>query len=761
MAIFRNRPLAAACVVLILSAAGAFLLPFSFVLVFLSIAAVALIALIAWSIVRRMTGRKLLLLLLALALFLGTGRVLFDRYRARRLLGDRIGTEVSVVFVVEEIYSRSAYGSSLRVRVTELEGEPCRIRALLTTENLSPLYLGDTVSGRVNCADIAASCYYEGQESSYVADGMVATLEVSEESEPTLIKSGSGSFAARLSDFRYRLHHRLTEAVKGEKGELIGALLLGIRDPLENSTVRDFRRVGLSHLLALSGLHLSVLVGILDLFLRAVRLGKRPRICALFLFCIGYLFLTGCSFSMLRAVLMLCILQAAFFCKGDYDAFTALCFGGAAMVMMAPGAVFDLSFQMTMLATFGILAFGPLQTRLTRWIPACKGIRGILYRALRAVISSLLITLSATVAILPIQWLIFGEMSILTPLANLLMIPLTAPLLTLGLLMLALCAVPWLTAILGIPAGAIAELMLAVTSRLSPWEGMVSLRYDFVPFILIPLFLVTAVLLCVDLKKRAPLVLTPVAVAAIAFAVCLAVSNHMGSGKVEAVYRNVGKNEGLLLLRNGNAVLCDISNGSRTQLQEDYMLLQQHCATDIDVLLLTHYHERQIASLSDFSGMVMIRSLWLPEPQNDSDKEILVDLLRVAMQAELPVTIYAYDTPLTVFGAGEITVLAPLYEDRSVEPALWMDVLIGETSLTYQSGAYSEYARHAGKEEPHVADYLILGSHGPVPHEAVLPILAESPREIVIAHERILLCYEPLFDTRYVYLPAERTYVLK
>lgn len=761
MAIFRNRPLALACIALIVSVAFFFVLPFSVSLI-LAISLIALLVafalLFGW---RQMKWARILVLLIALLIALGAARALIERHYSKKLLGSNLGKEVTATLEVEEIYNRSVYGSTLLVKLSDLNGTPCHAKALLITDDLTPFYLRDRISGTFYCGDLEATVLYEGQVLECVSDGAYVSLSTTKEGNVELLNSGNSRFTTRLSDFREILRFRLTALVKGERGELLSALLLGTRDSLDACTARDFRRVGISHILALSGLHLTILLGIADKFLSWLHIGKRWRILILTVFSFGYLLLTGFSYSMLRAVLMLTFLRLSFFVKEDYDAFTALSVGGAIMVLITPYAVFDLSFQMTMLATFGILSFGGLQARLVRWIPRRKGALGIVCYLLRAALSSLLITVSATVAILPVQWLQFGEISLLSPMANLLMIPLATGALLLGLFLLILLWIPVIATLIAAPTGWITALMLKLVGALSPLDGMLSLRYDFVPYILIPFFVITAILLVTDLKKLDFLVLSPMLLTIAAFVVCLSASHHIGKEQLTLIYRNTGSNEGVLLVQNDTAMICDVSNGSYTQLYEDYRLLQQYCATEIEVLMLTHYHNKQITSISRFCDTAMLRSLWLPMPTTDADKAILAELLALAAEKRIPVTVYSHDTLLTVFETGNISLSAPLFEKRSVEPAFAISLSFGEKTLLYQSAALSEYERLREKESRMTGDYLILGSHGPVPHEKIDPALQETPLEIVIGNEKALLQYEGLYDSRYIVYPEVKTYLFE
>lgn len=762
MAIFKKRPLAAACIALIIAAIVAFSFSVFYTVLLLIPLAVAFLCLLIYCLAQGFSYTRLFAFLLLFCILLGAGRTLLLRRQVRSTSENMIGETVNADFKVERVATQSTYESRLIVRLTDLNGEPCRERVLFITDGATPFYIGDCVSGRFLCAKTSDYSYYQGQETQYRADNIYVAFTVAGDGQPVLLEDGTNALQTKISDFLGTLHYQLTSAVSGEKGELISGLLLGTRESLDEGTVLQFRRVGLSHLLALSGLHLTIIAGALEMILRFCRVSRRGRAVILPIILFLYWILTGCSFSMLRAVLMFIVLQLSFFAKEDYDGFTALCMVGALTVLVNPGVIYDLSFQMTMLATFGILAFGDLQGKLLSLFPHKKSLAELGFKVLRFFASSLFITLTATLAILPIQWLIFGEMSLLAPIANLIMIPLATVLLWLSLLLLPLSFFPAAAFLPGIPAGWISEAMLGITEKFSRLHGMLSLNYEFVPYILIPLILLTVLLLILDLKKLRVLTLAPTGMAILAFVLCLIVSDHWGQSSVDVVYRTTGKNDGLLLVQNGSAVICDISNGSATQLRKDYQLLQEHCATEVEVLMLTHYHTRQITAFSRFTDSVMLRTLWLPRPQTAAETEIMTELLSVAARKGVAVTVYDYDVPLTVFNVGTLTLSVPLYESRSVEAALDLRISYAQTSLTYQSDAYSEYVRNAGTESRRIADdYLILGGHGPVPHGEVAPTLEILPREIVIAGEDAFLLHTAYNDTSYVLFPETVIYRLQ
>lgn len=736
MGILKKRPLLAAALVLISFCVLGTVLPIVAVAVIIGVLFLLCVCFGVLHAVRRSGRCRFLLLLLSLAAFLGAGRICFDRFYQKYTAEPLYHTEIEGTLCIDEIVYRSSYGSKYYVTLQSANGEAHSIKAAFTTDVLSPFYLGDRVGGRFYCVPVSDETQSAEDLAYSRANGVSLVLMPATDSVPVLTESGTDSLRAQLNDFRYRLYGDISEAVGGEAGGLVGALLLGVRDELDVKTVRDFRRTGLSHLLALSGLHLAIIMALVERFIRFLGMGRKMRCMALVFICGAYLVLTGGSFSMLRATLMLLTVQLSRIFGGDYDGLTSLGLGGALIVLLTPNAVFDVSFQLTMLATLGILSFGSLQAWLRRLIPQKEGILRPLTALLRGVLTSVCISLAAMLPILPIQWLVFGEFSLLTPLSNLLMIPLATPLLAIGvvILLLALVGLPFvpLAWLVSWPARAI----LWIVQQLSPARSVLSLERGFVPYIIVPLCVLTAALLLIPLKKRwRPLVLAPFAMSVIAFAVCYGVSNAMGADEVRVIYQTTGSNEVLVLEQNDRAVLCDLSSGGVTRLKEG---MEYAGVGELEVLMLTHYHRAHVAALGKFCRSYLVRELWLPAPLSDDDARILSDIERIALEENIVVTIYQSNSAQEVFG-GTLRVSSVLRASRSVEPAFYIDVDCCGTRLRYQSAAYSEYARNAGLEiagGDHT--HLILGGHGPRPHDTVSAEGSAALREVWVASEAVL-----------------------
>ncbi|MGH7395880.1 MAG: ComEC/Rec2 family competence protein, partial [Candidatus Methylomirabilales bacterium] len=208
----------------------------------------------------------------------------------------------------------------------------------------------------------------------------------------------------------------------GEEGALLRAIVLGDRSGLSEATVTAFRDSGTYHILAISGLNVSLLAGAFLLLLRGVRVPARASAAAAVLLVVFYAALAGGSASVIRAAVMTAAVLFALMLERQADLFNSL--GLAALLLLAanPLSLFDAGFQLTFAATAAIAL---VADRLTL---------AHLPRPARWLLLSLAVSAAATLGTLPILAVHFQRVSLSGVLANLLIVPLSGVLTALGML---------------------------------------------------------------------------------------------------------------------------------------------------------------------------------------------------------------------------------------------------------------------------------------------------------------------------------------
>ena len=261
--------------------------------------------------------------------------------------------------------------------------------------------------------------------------------------------------------WRQRVLSRAENYAGGDVAALIRAVCFGERDTLSKAARADLTAAGLSHLTAVSGFHMSVLV--MGAFALWQLLGLRRRWAAWLTLPVPVFFIVLCQFpySALRAggMCVLYLLSGTF--RRRADAKNSLGAAVAAILLIDPNAIWDLGFLLSVSATLGILiaAESPTKSRL---------------------LGALKVSVSAVLATMPIVALTFGRLSVLSPLTNLIAEPLASVILVCGVPGTLLTKASFLSAPLMFLAGlsakvflwlahAVAGLPFAVWSLRSPY----------------------------------------------------------------------------------------------------------------------------------------------------------------------------------------------------------------------------------------------------------------------------------------------------
>lgn len=207
-------------------------------------------------------------------------------------------------------------------------------------------------------------------------------------------------------------------------GGILRAMLLGQRDGIDSEIKSLYQRAGISHLLAISALHISFLGMLL------FRLGKRcrlPRPCNILLSALVIILygkMTGMSFSAERAILMFLLYLGSLLAGRTYDLMTALALALFCMILTNPAVLYHSGFQMSFCAVAGIGSFVPCFQKL---FPDRRGLWGYL-------IKSFLGSLGIQIFLLPVLLNSYYEFSPYAILWNVLVIPLMGIVLVSGML---------------------------------------------------------------------------------------------------------------------------------------------------------------------------------------------------------------------------------------------------------------------------------------------------------------------------------------
>ena len=354
---------------------------------------------------------------LCLALFMANGDI--------QELSGYDGADVSGTFIVTEVPVDYEKFSSVTVEANDVSGFPEGEKILLRGK-LSGCEMGNIISAKVRLRRFKADRFRGGHYSNGVyiqGDGKQISI-LAQNGDPVL---------SAVRDLRAAIENRLFASMGRREAATLSAVLLGDKTRLDGEMEGWVRSAGVSHIMVVSGLHLAIMVGLL---LRLVRRLTNAPIARFFVIFTAAVFLTvlcGFTKSILRASLCLIMYAVGLLIGREHTPENTL--GGAVVLLLifSPFMVLSISFQLSVLSTFGILVCA---------LPALREMEKKAWfqnRFLKGVISACLITLSATCFALPVILHTFGGTSTIGLFSNLLLVPVMTPMLMLTVLMLAVC----------------------------------------------------------------------------------------------------------------------------------------------------------------------------------------------------------------------------------------------------------------------------------------------------------------------------------
>lgn len=733
--LLKNRPFAFFCAVFMIASVGGFFAIGTVKLIAIAVALiVATVCALICLVKKRVFSFLLPTLLVCIALIFASvlSFVCFDvNYLSMRKYDGAIHKAEGTV--TDVIYENDHF-SSYKVRLNSVDGEPCAKTVYLEFEHTTDLRLGTEFVGDFEFSEPADTEIGYYRKTNMISEGITAVLAGADELGYEIIGK-SESPEIYFGELNAELSTKLSRAVGGEAGDLASAMFLADRSGLGDKTELDFSRSGISHLLALSGLHMGIVAAILEFLLRKISVRKTVRCIVISASLVLYLALVGFAVSAMRSVIMILVVYLAYVMRAPSDMTTSLFFAGFLILAIFPSAVCDIGFWMSFFATLGIITLSPYLSKL--FAPKRKqgDLKVFLLRALRWLVSAIAVTLVANFSVLFFTWLAFGQVSLVSPLTNLLLAPVASFVIFFGALTLVFFGIPQISAVCAAVCGFFGELILKTSAYFSDIRGIVlSLKYDFAGYIICAFSVITLILLFIKLKRKY-LVLAPAAAMVIGFAVCLFAVNALNFGKTETAYVREMNGEEIIISQNGRTVICDVSDGYYSRLALGKALAEEMCATETEVLIFTHYHSRQAVAAEKFFNNCKTRALWIPEPESVEEYEILKDISEKAKLAGVPVSIYKRGSEMRLGGA-TLTVLGYRKLDRSSELLVGVSVENGESRFTYLSSAYGE-AEIPFEIRDIILDseHIVFGAHGPKPKLRSYFEIGEGCENIVIANK--------------------------
>jgi len=636
--------------------------------------------------------------------------------------------EQRLTLTVTDWPSESTFGAGVAVKLA-LDGAADPRLILYTDAQALELRPGDIIEADVS---LRLSDRYHGESSDYYPSRGIYLIGYAEEAR--LIRRPESVSPAFWASFAARtLKDSISSFFPADVSGFVTALITGDKRLLPTGLYAAFRRSGIAHVVAVSGLHVSFLASLFTTLL-----GKRSRLAALA--CIPAMFffasLTGNSPSVLRAAFMQSLLLIAALTRREQDKPTTLSVVLLCVLLPCPYAAGSVGLQLSFAAVAGIhLLTGPLYSR---WLGKLPRRQDILWRlavkpAALFTLGTLATTAGAALLTYPLTSWYFRCVSLAGPLTNLLVLW-AVSFVFLGGLLAALaglllpaagCALAWaaawparwvIFAARGISRFPFAAISLS-TVYLAGWSVLVYALAG----------------ICLARRGRDIRPAVPILVCLLTGCAALGMSAwNVLTGELTVSFLDVGQGSSTLFWSKGHSVLVDCGGNSANDPGDIAADALQALGTSrLDALVLTHCHEDHAGGVPELLSRLEVERLILPAP--DPDDPLQQRLTALACACGCEVEFLTQDRSFS-FGSASMELYAPLPGGETNEAGL--SVLGGCPGLrvlvTGDMDASTERRLIRDKELPDI-DVLLAGHHGARGSTSEELLLAVTPESAVIS----------------------------
>lgn len=492
---------------------------------------------------------------------------------------------------------------------------------------------------------------------------LFATAFVKRQQELVLIREGAAyHWQRRIDALAARIGSFIGATIPGEEGGILRALLLGERGYVSKATTDAYSRTGVNHILSISGFHIGIIaLCVFYLLLAAARRSewlllhlnlRRILLLATFPVIVFYLFLSGAAPATSRSVIMIGAYLVALLLERQGDPLNSLLLAALVILALSPPALFDISFQLSFLALWGIVLFTPLLMH-----PFASIREGVV----RKLLLFLLVSAAATAAtIFPVAYY-FHRTTATGLLSNFFIVPLMGY----GAVVAGFAALPFIGVLPLLARGLLllAAWLVTLANYLIFWLAKLPLLPFWNPSRL-DLLLFYLFLMALTFIRQRWIKWWSCALLAALFVCAALLQTDPAKGSLQITFFSVGQGEAsLITFPDGRRMLVDGGGSPREggmDVGERLLApaLWRMGVDRLDYLVLSHPHPDHLQGLLFIATHFPVGEFW--ESGCRSNSADYLKLRQILAGRQVPVRIISAATPPLTVGGVTIEPLAPV-----------------------------------------------------------------------------------------------------
>ncbi|MBE6673854.1 MAG: ComEC family competence protein [Ruminococcaceae bacterium] len=494
------------------------------------------------------------------------------------------------------------------------------------------------------------------------------------------------------------LDGRLSTIEDEDTYAMLSALFLGNKSLLKGSVKRDFARLGLSHILALSGMHITIVVTLLGFALEKIGLRKILRELILILSTLFFVGMTGFSESALRAGLMLSLVYLLSFFGNRLDIITSLFVSVTLICIFDPFSIFSVSLILSFFAMLGCA----ISVKFAHRVQFFKKMKNTF---LRYIILNLMTSVFAMMFTLVVVYLVFGNVAVLSPISNLLLSPVFTVLIYLCPAYIIFSYIPYIS----VAFGWILKTIVSFITFIG--ENCASIDHALVPIInyvqIIGILVISLFLLGFLVVRRRYTIFALIGVMCgiIVFALGTGILYSERNNNIYVGAVNNGSCEVVFVEEKNNLSLFDINADGNLP----YYVSQHLGYYEIERYIVTDYTRRTYTTVNELCNNLIVKRIYMPNPLDEGEIAELERIKELAQEKDIPIEILgnSIETECTSIS------LNLKHLKRSTKRTVAIKVTGNGATFTYLGAGTYELENYFAEDAAYASDVIAFGAYGP------------------------------------------------
>ena len=535
------------------------------------------------------------------------------------------------------------------------------------------------------------------------------TINTRDYSVQIISKGNLGKGEVLRKKFRSSVEEAFSRYLDVEKCQLMTSIMLGDMTYLDENNQIKYRELGLAHLMAISGLHIGIISAFLISLFSLMRMNRKTNLLITISIMWFYGYLIGYPPSVLRALIMFTVLLYSQTINRPYDNINTLCFAAFVLLIFNPLWLFNIGFQLSFLATFSLITFSMI-------------LKNKFYPYNGKLSTSLYGILAVQIGIVPVLAYYFNSISLVSILANLILIPIMSLGVILGFI---LYLTSFLSNFLSVILGSVLSCLLSVEKIISNWiyllpMGIIRVKSPDLLVTSLYYLIIFSLFDIIKIKNTSYFFKKTYFYSLAIFILVLSIL-PLTRNELELRFIDVGQGDSILIHSDGKNFLIDTGGNLFGNFDIGKNILVPYLIKDgvfsLDGVFITHFHEDHAKSLPFLMDNIKVRNLFIGYEREEN--KLYSDILVAAKKHGTPVYKIKYGDTMILRKDVFVKVLNPSDEiisthrdnENNLSLVLMLDSFNYKTLFTGDIEAEIEKLL---VEESEKVDFLKVPHHGSI-----------------------------------------------